>query len=277
MSLSNQQEIIANQEIEKYIERKKKLYNNLLLFIESSDDSEKCFQNIIDIINEQKLKENRENFEHFIRLIASIANNHSNTESFFNKIYQIIQHFVKEIKQTLSNIEIFHIFQNNKKIILFLFEKEIITLDSDIADEIINKTEFNDIHYCHFFYPELKKFYGEDKTKDIEKELLLYDSNVFDLYEKNRHEGENEAYICSLIRDDYVEDFIAYVNRKNLPLNSEVNLSIFETHSFLNENHPTLIEYAAFFGSFQIFQYLVMNKVPLESSLWLYVIHKMVK
>ena len=36
---------------------------------------------------------------------------------------------------------------------------------------------------------------------------------------------------------------------------------------------PTLIEYAAFNGSIQIFQYLKMNKVELNEELWSYAIH----
>lgn len=35
----------------------------------------------------------------------------------------------------------------------------------------------------------------------------------------------------------------------------------------------SIIEYASFFGSIQIFQYLIMNKVELKPSLWLYAIH----
>ena len=34
-----------------------------------------------------------------------------------------------------------------------------------------------------------------------------------------------------------------------------------------------MIEYSAFFGSIQIFKYLLMNNVELTSSLWLYAIH----
>ena len=34
-----------------------------------------------------------------------------------------------------------------------------------------------------------------------------------------------------------------------------------------------LIEYAAFFGSIQIFKYLITNKARLNSSLWLYSMH----
>lgn len=70
-----------------------------------------------------------------------------------------------------------------------------------------------------------------------------------------------------------VEEFIADINQLSIPLKSKIKQSIFETNAFLIENKPSLIEYAAFFGSIQIFRYLQMNGVELEPSLWLYVIH----
>ena len=39
------------------------------------------------------------------------------------------------------------------------------------------------------------------------------------------------------------------------------------------ENKPTFIEYASFFGSIQIFKYLILNNVDLISSVWYYAIH----
>ena len=47
----------------------------------------------------------------------------------------------------------------------------------------------------------------------------------------------------------------------------------FETNEFLIENQPTLIEYSAFCGPIQIFQYLFTNKSKLNPELWLYAIH----
>lgn len=49
--------------------------------------------------------------------------------------------------------------------------------------------------------------------------------------------------------------------------------SIFESNDYLLKNEPSLIEYAAFFGSFQIFKYMQLNNVVLKPSLWPYVIH----
>ena len=55
---------------------------------------------------------------------------------------------------------------------------------------------------------------------------------------------------------------------------SKITFSIFETNLFLLKNVETsLIEYAAFFGSIQIFQFLRLNNVELTPSLWLYTIH----
>ena len=77
-----------------------------------------------------------------------------------------------------------------------------------------------------------------------------------------------------MICQDSVEEFVAYVNRTNLSLPRRIDNSIFETNQFLNENkNTTLIEYSAFFGSIQIFQFLQLSGVTLEPSLWLYAIH----
>ena len=53
----------------------------------------------------------------------------------------------------------------------------------------------------------------------------------------------------------------------------KVEDSIFETNPFLFNNRPTLIEYAAFFGSIQIIEYLHENKIELGPSLLSYAIH----
>ena len=63
------------------------------------------------------------------------------------------------------------------------------------------------------------------------------------------------------------------INKNNFSLKFKIKASIFETNSFLINRTPTMIEYSAFFGSFQIFQYLLTNEVEVDSNLWLYAIH----
>ena len=40
-----------------------------------------------------------------------------------------------------------------------------------------------------------------------------------------------------------------------------------------NQGNITLIEYATFYGSIQIFKYLLNNNVGLTESLWMYAVH----
>ena len=57
-------------------------------------------------------------------------------------------------------------------------------------------------------------------------------------------------------------------------MTSTIKESIYETNLFLLKNkNPTIIEYAAFHGSIQIFTFLKINNVSLTSSLWPYSIH----
>ena len=88
-----------------------------------------------------------------------------------------------------------------------------------------------------------------------------------------RNKGENDNYICELIRADSIDEFIAYINEKNIPINLKIKQSIFETNQFLIGKNPQLIKYAAFFGSIRIFKYLQLNKAKMSPKLLLYAIH----
>ena len=79
--------------------------------------------------------------------------------------------------------------------------------------------------------------------------------------------GENDNYICELIRNDSIEDFVTYVNQQCIDLtNYFIKKSIFETNYVLQNNTITLIEYAFFFGSLQIIKYLMLNRCELTYS-----------
>lgn len=139
---------------------------------------------------------------------------------------------------------------------------------------MMSKIESNGNRYCYFFYPELENFVGEEEMKEVKKELLQKDQNIFENYDEKRKEGENDSYICSLMRQDLVEEFDSYVNKHSYSLSSEICPSIFETNSFLiDNNNITLIKYAGFFGSIKIVQYLFSKTVKITPSLWLYSIH----
>ena len=260
-------------EIQEYVDEKKNLYSLLLTFIQNDKLINRDFHRLIQFIETQDFEENEEELTNFLRLILKVTNNHHRSPDFFQKIEKILIYFENIIKQTLNNFEIYDIFKQNKRILLFLISKNIIKLDKSIANRIIERSNQKVNYFSHFFYPEIKPFIDSETIEKIESEFSSFDPSVHHNFDKKRQIGENDSYICSLIRQDSVEKFISFVNSTNLPLSSKIKRSIFETNSFLQKNEPTLIEYAAFFGSIQIFQFLLLNNVELNPSLWFYAIH----
>ena len=255
-------------EIQQYFSKKKELYNLLISFIEGKELSND-FENTILFLNEQDIHTEKEELEHFLGLVSSIYNNHHRKEDILSKIQKIILYLVDDIKLLLTCNDLFNIFINDKAIILLLLENKIISSDQ-IYNFYINT---NNKLFISFFYPEIKYYADKEKINQIEREIIEIDPDFNDNYETKRQIGENDSYICSLMRQDSISDFVSHVTRSNTSLSSTIKRSIFETNSFLIEKEPTLIEYATFFGSIQIFQYLRLNDVPLTSSLWLYAIH----
>ena len=137
--------------------------------------------------------------------------------------------------------------------------------------------------YPQYFSLEIKSFINLKQSQNHKKIYqLLSQKNLIDEimkeipddFNKKRKIGENDSYICSLIRNDSIDEFVAFIEKNNYSRQSLINSSIYETNSFLIKNqNQQLIEYAAFFGSIQIFNYLRLNRIELTPNLWLYAIH----
>ena len=253
--------------LQKDIEEKKNIQKELLDFLNDDDENaEQKYSKIIKFLDDQKIRDDKYELKSFLHLISRISNNHYRNSCFIKKITQILSYFKNEIQKNFSNQEIFDIFELNKIIHLFLIKEKII----EINELIVNKMTkyFHQYSYIQYFYPEIKNFLTE-KIKQ------KYPEPSSDNFEENRQKGENDSYICHLIRNDLIEDFISYINKNNISVRSQIIPSIFETNlAFLKrEQYVSLIEYAAFFGSIQIFQYLRMNNADLTENLWIYSIH----
>ena len=268
--------------IEKYLEEMKKIHENLLDYIDSETNIEEKYQNLKNIFEDIKIHNNQFEIKSLFYLIVKISNNHHRESGFFSKIEQILELFKDDMSKYFSNSELFHIFKSNKRLLLFLFEENIMIMDEYIVKKIIKNEKYLNAKYPQYFQPEIQPFLNKEwfpkcetnekkeKNKwvaDLKKELPS------DFYE-NRKIGENDYGICKLIQKDLIEEFIIYVNKNCISVNSTINPSIYETNNFLlKQSKITLIEYAAFFGSIQIFDYLRNNGAKLDSSLWLYAIH----
>ncbi|KAK8876018.1 hypothetical protein M9Y10_006201 [Tritrichomonas musculus] len=154
------------QETQKYVEEMQKFHVILLRFLEESDDSIIFFQLLINFIGSHNYSEDHEELLHFLRLLTFIASNHHRRENFLKKIEQILDKYSIQFKQSLTNIEIYDIVKENKVILLYFIQKDILKLNKEICYDMIEKVDKNGLKYCHFFYKEIEEKFGDFIEQD---------------------------------------------------------------------------------------------------------------
>ena len=241
---SNIHKKLLIMDLREYIDTYRQIQNTLLEFIDDEENSKDKYSELKKVLTNDY--SDKDKFKNIISLISSISDNHHRNSEFFTKIKEIILLLKDEIKRQFTNKEIFKIFKNNKRTLLLLINENILIPD----EKIIKKMKSEDMDYLDYLF----------SSKD-------------DDFLAKQSKGENDNYICELIRNDSIDDFIIYTQKNSIPVNSRIKHSIFESNVFLIGKKPLLIEYAAFYGSIQIFQYLKMNYSELRSDLWLYAIH----
>lgn len=252
--------------VEDQLEKMKMLHSYVLDWLGKVEDIEEHSGNLFSFIDKQNIKNSGPELKMFLHLLSKLAKNHHRTDTFFDQIFKILDQYKTNIQKFFSNSEIFKIFKSNKRILLFLFDEDILSFDESIyriiSDPSIKK--YKQRKYLEYFYPEIKQFKGENI------DIPYFYSEEFI---NKRKEGINHQQICEIIREDSLEKFKNYISVNNLSLDSEIKPSIFETNHILMVNKTNLIEYATFYGSVEIFNYLVSNGVKLTDSLWQYAVH----
>lgn len=196
--------------VKDYLEKMKKIQKLFLDFIDNEDRTEENFQNLLQLFIEYnpKMQENKLDIKEIIELIVNISNNHNRSSHLIEKITLILNNIKGEIQKYFSNDEIYKMFKDNKRLLLYLFDEKIIEVNKYIYSQMTNDQNLNSYCYPMYFSAELKTFI---KNVD-EEELELFDKE-YENFEENRHKGENESYICQLIQDDRIEDFIIFLKR----------------------------------------------------------------
>ena len=269
--------------IEEYFDQKKCIQRVLLEYLEGESNAEENYENFIQVLKDHQVFNNYHELKELLYLINDIEINHRRTNNFIMKIEQIIEQMKNDIIHFFKNSEIFKIFKGNKRLLLFLIEEEIITIDESITAQITSD-EFLEKKYSEYFAPEIKQFITEEFIEEHStRNSCLKNKNFInevkkeqreDFYDK-RKEGENDTFLCELIRTQKTKDFIAHVNKTYLNLESYIETSIFETNEYLMKDNKKIkiIEYAAFFGSNEIIRYMHKNGVKLTPNMWFYAIH----
>ena len=259
-------------EIQAYIEKKQTIQDNILSFINIDEDMEENYEDLLNSFDDQEICQNHHELRATLTLLVKISNNHFRSPTFFSKIERILLHLKDEIIQNFNNSEIFRIFHSNKRILLFLIEKDILTIDDSIID-IMERDENDSYFYFDYFFPEIKNFLNDEFKEEIKGRVTELKNDDFEQFNEKRKLGENDEYICQLMRDDNIDEFISYVNQNCINLTSFIESSIFETNPSLLKEKISLFNYSAFFGSIQIFKYLFSNGNALSLKEWPFIIH----
>ena len=203
-----------------YIQSKKLLQEVLLDFIDNRNNkrTEESYQNLVSIIDSQKIKKDKHEFQMFVYLIMAIVNNHHRFPNMLSKIEKIIIFLKDELMTFFTQDEIFNTFKDNKRVLMFLFKIEILHLNDSILNIMKNLDDYNK-DYSIYFSPEIKKYNADLK---VENNL----GKIQNDFENKRLIGENDNDICQIIRQDQIDNFIAYVKQKNIPLSSKVGYDI---------------------------------------------------
>lgn len=275
--------------MEKEVKKRKELLSLVLNFIDDDNDADN-FQALTKFSNDNNISKTKIDLEDFLHLLINIANNHHRSVNFFSKILQIFNHLLPDIRSFFSNDEIVDIFWQNKIIMLNFFQNKSIILGIDkmkgnykfekyiyqpnFQRRIRNQPDrFLSPYYALFLYFNYKSVNDTQNIDKIEKFIKAkFDMDV-DSLQQLCQEGENDYDICKLIRQDSINNFISYVNEKNVRLNSNIPFSLFETNQFFQHRTVNLIDYAAFFGSVQIFKYLLKSNVTFDTNILEFAVH----
>lgn len=218
-------------------------------------DSKWTFRSVLVSIYTCFLSRQHSDFD-YINLFIEIAKNPKNTFTSDDYIFNL----------------------TNKFFIYQLYKAGLINIKS-IYEESSRSNEF-----LLYFYPEIKEYYPNsplfkeidfsDVQQAINSSGYQYDAedkqSYLNKFIELRSKGKNPDIIALSIRDDDIEQFQQLLYQTNTSINSVIQPSIFERFIFINQNSydikPSLIEYAAFFGSLKCFKFLYQKQQDLPQT-----------
>ncbi|OHT05115.1 hypothetical protein TRFO_27298 [Tritrichomonas foetus] len=220
-------------------------------------------------------------YEAFLYMLSNVytifltknSQNNPKYEFIFKSIIdELNQHH--SLKTTFHESTIFLIFETNRLLLLYLYEKHVIDL-STIRDFINIRASRNN-QYILFFIPELMKddsHFMESININLSKEYILksYLANelTFEELSEKRKELHSNEEIARIIRKDDLDSFINYISHfDKFYINSKIQSSFLEMDPLINNygKGVSLIEYSMCFGSINIFKYLFTNQADMNKN-----------
>ncbi|KAK8895721.1 hypothetical protein M9Y10_013605 [Tritrichomonas musculus] len=226
-----------------------------------------------------------------IDISSIIKNSEKDVMSFLYFSPEIQEHCPKEYNQRLSNdnwlkqkiysIGGYQYLSKNKRTQKKTFQNSInsindytgklnnesIDLNSNLNNENLNSNlnNVNKIFNSESINNNVNECLCSNSTKNDSAGLNINDVNEFSeeeierlsKFKEIREIGFNEFKIASAIRKDDLDGIQQIISQTNLDLETTIPRSFFERSNFINDTNPTLIEYAAFCGSINVFKFLI--------------------
>lgn len=168
-----------SEEIKNLIE----IYDHFYFYIDDTNNMEENYENLMENIKKNGIENDKDGLKEFLYLLCKFTNHHHRTPFFYEKIDKLLLNIKNKVIKYFSNDEIFQIFKKNKRILLSLIKLEIMNIDESIASVMTNfeYEKSNYLDYC----------ISNSNNKKLSSD-----------FENKRQIGENDDYICQIIRND---------------------------------------------------------------------------
>lgn len=123
-------------EFKEFLDKMRDIQALILEYLDD-EDGKASYNDLVQKIDDTKIRENKEELVIFFNLIVQISGNRRRSPGFFDKIIHILQYFKNDYRNIFTNMEIFNIFKKNKRVLLYFIDEKILNID----DAIILKIE----------------------------------------------------------------------------------------------------------------------------------------
>lgn len=236
------------------------------------------FQNQLNCIQEDTMEsiksiidnsfiQSREKLSILLRLIQQCTTSRPKSFELYVDLIMYISH---HIQQHFSSFELLNDLIQNNYLRYKLFERGLIHLSTVIY---YLKNNHNPVLFFLFAF-EIKEndptSYSHYWSQSPEYRDVLGHTNP-ELHRELRSKGLNTQQISQYIRNDDLDQFQFHLSRNNISINTLIHECQYENRPY-SENALSLIEYAAMFGSINIFKFLLMRNCSLSPDLPMYAI-----
>ena len=157
--------------IQDRIENLKTFQIYLIDFLDKDEQSEESFHKLSNLLSNHDFGTNLQELRPFINIIQNNSRNHHRSPAFNDKISRVLTILFDDLKQK-NNYSIFNMFKNDKRLLLYLIEKEILVIDDKIAN-LMKKGKYKIYNYPQYFNLDKKEEYNIER-KGEERMTVMY-------------------------------------------------------------------------------------------------------